>query len=197
MPLLPADYQKVCIHEASHAVIAVARGFSVFSLMLDGPDHKPAAVWRESPPGQYVETSQVWARNEVDVLLAGQLGEAEFYNAPNPAWLGGAGGDEAQIDYAALWAVGSQAHLNTARASGLDSSLWRTRLLGLPWAAIDALIAARRPIVSTEIHNYRGAIEKTAQALLANSHVSGRVVYDEMGVAWPGTQRTAAWVAIP
>ena len=51
MPLADEDIPRAAIYEASHAVIAVEQGFFLYAVMLNGPAHKPGAIWREFPLG--------------------------------------------------------------------------------------------------------------------------------------------------
>jgi hypothetical protein len=192
--LTPADYQRVCIHESSHALIAVHRGFFVFRLMFDGPANKPAAVWRETPPGQYVETDSEWAKREIAVLVAGFLGEREFYKQEKSEFLTGAGGDLGQIDYAAFHAVRNERDLRSARLSKLDSSEWRTKLRGVDWKPYDALVKEIAAEVAVTINKRRSQIEAIAKRLLAHGCIRGKFVYETMGLKWPGEVRTADWV---
>ena len=144
MQLDQDDYQQAAIHEASHAVVAVTRGFFVFGLMLDGPDFLPGAVWRHSPEGMTVETSRDCARRELAIMVAGYLGEREFYGHNRVEWI--ENGDRGFIDYAARY------RLLRSRKCDLSASLSsrdRSRLICVAFCPQPRAFMGRVRIVSS------------------------------------------------
>ena len=65
MSLADEDVPRAAIHEASHAVIAVEQGFFLYAVMLNGPAHKPGAIWREFPVRATAENDAAWAAARV------------------------------------------------------------------------------------------------------------------------------------
>jgi len=195
MQLHQDDYQQAAIHEASHAVVAVTSGFFVFGLMLDGPDFLPGAVWRHSPEGMTVETSRDCARRELAIMVAGYLGEREFYGHNRVEWI--ENGDRGFIDYAALQALEIAGDLSVVQQRQVPAHLWRTILnRELSWGEYDRLISVVEDEVAQTIRDRRTQVEQLARRLLASGYLPGREVYEVMNEPWPGQVRSAAWSEI-
>ena len=202
MPILPALYQRLAIHESSHAFVAAQVGFWVFGMMMDGPELNPGAIWRAHPEGKNGETDRECARRELAVFSAGYLGEREFYNGHNePGWVAGPEGDLAMVDYFAFQ------HLHTAeeeilvreevQKAWVPRDQWRAKFPGLRWAEYDKLKAEVEANLRKSLKENHDRVEALAKKLLAQGYVRGRDTYEILGLAWHGKDRTVPWQEIP
>jgi hypothetical protein len=202
MPIKPEEYQQVTIHEASHVTEAIGQGFRVYGVMFDGPEDQAGCIWRVFPEGKSAETHQDWARKELAVFCAGYMGERVFYkNKNDPRFLVGPDGDTAMIDYLAFQASGikaDEAAVNAALAKGnIPRDQWRKAIPQLQWKAYDLLIKQVEGEVEQSLKAKRTQIEQIAKESLDQGHISGRRLYEILGVPWIGKERKVAWVDFP
>ncbi len=72
---------RIPIHEISHAVISVEKGFSLEKIEFEWPSPNPGRVYNLPPPEVDFLSDPIWAKRQVAVSTAGYLGERVFFNS--------------------------------------------------------------------------------------------------------------------
>jgi hypothetical protein len=196
-----SDEQRMAIHEAGHAVVAIVKEFFVYGAMLDGPDHNPGAVWRQFPPGKTAETDRDWAGREMRMFMGGYIAERVCLGDNCDNWVNAEGGDYGLRDYCAFQNLEIPEDVALIRRLGAEGRqvayhLWRRELSQLRWDKYDAVISTGESDVIAILTRLKDVVLSIAQRLLAENHVRGRQLYEAVGVRWSGKTRSADWVNV-
>jgi len=188
------SFQRLAIHEASHALIGILQGFRIYGVMIDGPDDQAGRTWHAFPPERTPATERLWAKKELAVFAAGYLGEREFFGRRRKNRSHDA--DRAIVESLAFLAIHSQDEvhlLQMAALGGQNRNDLRRRVPRSRWDDYLHLIEDIERNVAESIHANRSRLQSIASQLLRDGYVRGSDLYSIAGVPWCGRSRTATW----
>ncbi len=198
MPIAEVDYPRFAIHEASHAAVAIMRGFYVYGTRIDGPNFRPGGLWREFPEGISAENDQGWAQHDLAVFAAGYLGELHFFPGTQnrEEWVTGSDdADRMMVDYCAVQALEIPADIAILQAPNPPPKTeWRNALPQPHWDQYDDVIQHVTNQVNAILALKQESIRAIARLLLAEGFVVGSALYNLMNVHCNYTRCRGEWI---
>lgn len=176
------EADRIALHECGHALIAVANGYILNAVRIDGPPENPGKIDR-TIPGNGTGDDPIWARKELAVFCAGYMAERLFFGQEKKEYINGHHeADRPMMDHCAVNTLGIKKDCSLIqgsrnpknRSSLMPRHLWRRYIRAIEWKVYDDLIRVVEDEVRIQLELHKDSLCSCCRLLLEKRALTGQ-----------------------